>query len=88
MQKINNNVHGEKQYTKQYKNTEHTRTKQKAQHTKQENKHKINNEKYKTINQNITKCERHKANSNKATRKQGDIYCAATHVKNYINISP
>jgi len=32
---------GRKQYTKQYKNTEHT--KQKAQHTKQENKHKTNN---------------------------------------------
>ena len=39
-QKINNYMQGEKQYTKQYKNTTH---KQKEKHTEQENKHKTNN---------------------------------------------
>ena len=40
-EKINNHTQGEKQYTKQYQNTQHTKFKEK--HTKQENKHKTFN---------------------------------------------
>ena len=51
-------MHEEKQYTEQYKSTEHT--KYKAKHTKQESKHK-------TSNQNLTKSKRYKANNNQTT---------------------